>query len=176
MGYRFSLYRITKGTYNKWKDLSKEEYHSDEKWVNFYKEVTQECVYFDTLKSIMRADLDNKLSSPFFTHDVDEEYRMWATISRGQFLYIIEEVRQKIIEWFDGRRVDGDKLGEEWNIKADSWKIRFSHKNRYAYANIDLEDKWRVSRGVSYEYLIFDLIHIYKIFDWENDVLLAIGD
>lgn len=67
---------------------------------------------------------------------------------------------------------------KEWNDKARQWKARFKDKEsdtEYYYMFIDLESKWKVSGGWTYEYLIFDLIHIYKIFDWENDVLLAIG-
>ena len=41
--------------------------------------------------------------------------------------------------------------------------------------NLDLNNKWKVSDGYTYEYLIFDLIHILKIFDWEKDELVCIG-
>ena len=67
----------------------------------------------------------------------------------------------------------------EWNMKADHWKHKWFDKEkdswRYFEINLDLNNKWSVSNGYTYEYLIFDLIHILKIFDWENDVMVAIG-
>lgn len=35
-------------------------------------------------------------------------------------------------------------------------------------------DKWTISGGDIYEYMIFDLIHILKIFDWEKETLVCI--
>lgn len=59
------------------------------------------------------------------------------------------------------------------------WKIKWFDEDKGIYGyhniNVDTNDKWTISGGWSYEYLIFDLIHILKIFDWENDVLVAIG-
>lgn len=44
------------------------------------------------------------------------------------------------------------------------------------YMNIDLSDnKWWVSNGMTYRYVIFNFIHILKCFDWDNDYLVAIG-
>ena len=44
------------------------------------------------------------------------------------------------------------------------------------YMNIDLSDnKWCISNGMSYKYVIFNFIHILKCFDWDNDYLVAIG-
>ena len=44
------------------------------------------------------------------------------------------------------------------------------------YMNIDLSDnKWWISNGMSYKYVIFNFIHILKCFDWDNDYLVAIG-
>ena len=40
------------------------------------------------------------------------------------------------------------------------------------YKNIDLSD---ISDSVRREKDIFDYIHIYKIFDWENNSMLVIG-
>lgn len=38
-----------------------------------------------------------------------------------------------------------------------------------------MDDKWSISNGFTYEYLIFELIHILKIFDWGNDIMVVIG-
>lgn len=202
MGWRISLYKLPKQTADKWKNITEEQYHTEEVWDKLYDDLTSECIYYDTLTDIICEDRENKLHSDFFVNNINTNESAYITISKDQFLGIIEEVRQRIIRWFDGRRIDAkgelgssfkDKLlmeepwntqtameanQGEWNIKANCWKIRFKCKEsdrEYHYPNIDLHSKWKISGGNSYEYLIFDLIHIYKIFDWENDVLLAIG-
>ena len=65
----------------------------------------------------------------------------------------------------------------EWNIKANGWKYEWfdDEKRHFLNINIDMDNKWIISGANSYEYLIFDLIHILKIFDWENNTLVCIG-
>lgn len=203
MGWRISLYRLSKKTADKWKNITEEQYHTEQD--KLYEDLTSECIFYDTLTDIICEDRDKKLHSDFFVNDINTDESAYITISKEQFLNIIEEVRQRIIRWFDGRKVNNDELGDywknptslyikhgapwtadsamkenqkEWNDKAYKWKVQYKNKEtdtEYHYLNIELTDKWKVSGGWSYEYLIFDLIHIYKIFDWENDVLLAIG-
>lgn len=205
MGWRISLYRLSKQTADKWKCITEEQYQTGEAWEEMYNELTSECIFYDTLTDIICKDRDKKLHSDFFINGIDTDESAFITISKEQFLNIIEEVRQRVIRWFDGRKVDNNELGDywknptslylshgepwtadsamkenqkEWNDKAYQWKIRFKgdeSDKEYHYMNIELTDKWKVSGGWSYEYLIFDLIHIYKLFDWDNDVLLAIG-
>jgi len=66
----------------------------------------------------------------------------------------------------------------EWNFKANNWKYQWGGDNgttHYYNMNIDMDNKWEISGGNTYEYLIFDLIHILKILDWENNILMCIG-
>ena len=43
------------------------------------------------------------------------------------------------------------------------------------YFNIDLSDTKLVSGSWMYTYAIFDMIFIYKTFDWENDLMVVYG-
>lgn len=214
MGWRISLYCVPKKTVEKYKNITQKEY--DEKYEEIHDEFSKDCIRRDTLTNVIgycSAEDKDKFSSKLFINKLDIEDDMYfGTVSKEQFLNIIEEVRvNHIIKWFDGRRIDGtDKLGEswndkdkpvfspnhlswekwgyedailanqgEWNIKADTWKYRWfdKEKNRYYYYHLDLnvDDKWKISGGMTYEYLIFELVHILKIFDWENDIIVAIG-
>ena len=151
------------------------------------------------------SEHSGKFSSRLFKNKLSIEDDMYfSTISKEQFLNIIEEVRvNHILKWFNGRRVDKDKLGDvwlnpsmylykdegwtaeyamkanqdEWNIKANHWKYKWcdDDKKHFLTINIDMDNKWIVSGADTYEYVIFDLIHILKIFDWENNVLVCIG-
>jgi hypothetical protein len=214
MGWRISLYCVPKKTVEKYKNITQKEY--DERYEEIHEEFSKDCIRRDTLTDVIgycSAEDKDKFSSKLFINKLDIEDDMYfGTVSKEQFLNIIEEVRvNHIIKWFDGRRIDGtDKLGKswndkdkpvfspnhlswekwsyedailanqgEWNMKADHWKYRWfdKEKNRYYYYDLDLniDDKWKISGGMTYEYLIFELVHILKIFDWENDIIVAIG-
>ena len=43
------------------------------------------------------------------------------------------------------------------------------------YFNIDLSDRNMVSGSWKYKFAIFDMIFIYKTFDWENDLMVVYG-
>jgi len=195
MGFRFSLYCVPRETVEKYQNITSEEYESN----GVYDELTKEQVKYDTLTDILMHDSHGKFADKLFNNNLDIESDLsFLTISKNQLLNIIEEVRENhILKYFNGRRIDSDtELGEdwnektdveealrtnqgEWNWKANMWKVKWfdEEKGIYGYYNInvDTNDKWTISGGWSYEYLIFDLIHILKIFDWENDVLVGIG-
>ena len=42
-------------------------------------------------------------------------------------------------------------------------------------ANIDEDNKWNVTSSWEYEHSIFNLVHILKSIDWEQDTLLFYG-
>ena len=54
-----------------------------------------------------------------------------------------------------------------------------SESRKYIYfgiSPIDLdESRERITGDWSYEYTIFELVRLYKIFDWENDELVLVG-
>lgn len=205
MGFRISLYCVPKEIVHKYENFTEDDYCADNDGIMF-DELQKECIKYDTLTDVIMSDHEDKFSSCLFKNELSIEDDMYfGTISKEQFLNIIEEVRvNHILKWFNGRRVDGEnKLGDiwlnlpmylhkvegwtaeeamkanqgEWNFKANSWKYEWfdDEKKHFLNINIDMDNKWIISGAKAYEYLIFDLIHILKIFDWENDVLVCIG-
>jgi hypothetical protein len=219
MSFKFSLYCVPKETVEKYRNITQEEFDESDTILD---ELKSDCIRYDTLTDVLIHDNDDRLSSRLFTNRLDIEDDMsFETISKQQFLNIIEEVRvNHILKWFDGRRVDGPEskhLGEywkghpsrpkyrpeyfkpsesdkpliwtaedallanqcEWNIKARQWNYRFYNEQKKDYQvfnlDLDMDNKWAITNGFTYEYLIFELVHILKIFDWENDVMVAIG-
>lgn len=195
MGFRFSLYCVPRETVEKYRNITSEGYESD----CVYDKLTNERVMYEALTDILMHTSHGKFADKLFNNNLDVESDLsFLTISKDQLLNIIEEVRENhILKYFNGRRIDSDAdLGEdwnektdveealranqgEWNWKANMWKVKWFDEDKGIYGyhniNVDTNDKWIISGGWSYEYLIFDLIHILKIFDWENDVLVAIG-
>lgn len=204
MGFRISLYCVPKEIVHKYENFTEEDYCADKDGIMF-DELQKECVIYDTLTDVIQQDNTEKFSSRLFTNKLSiEEDMFFGTISKEQFLNIIEEVRvNHILKWFESRRVTEDKLGEaflnsslslrrewttedamkanqcEWNIKALHWKWKWENKDdkmlHFLNINIDTNNKWIISGANNYEYVIFDLIHILKIFDWTNNVLVCIG-
>lgn len=204
MGFRCSLYCVPKEVVRKYENFTEDDYRADKDGIMF-DELKKERIKYDTLTDVIMSECEGKFSSRLFKNELPIEDDMYfATISKEQFLNIIEEVRvNHILKWFNGRRVDKDKLGDiwlnppmhlhkvegwtaeeamkanqgEWNFKAYGWKYEWfdDEKKHFLNINIDMDNKWIISGANTYEYLIFDLIHILKIFDWENDVLVCIG-
>lgn len=205
MGFRISLYRVPNEIVDKYRGFTEEDYETDDKGV-MLDELEKECIKYDTLTDVIMSDRNENFSTRLFKNRLEIESDMYfGTISQQQLLNIIEDVRvNHIIKWFDGRRVDKDKLGDywtkpsfflrrngqwtpdeakdvnqgEWNIKADRWKYQWKDNNgtpSFLNINLHMDDKWTISGGDTYEYVIFDLIHILKIFDWEKDTLVCIG-
>lgn len=203
MGFRISLYRVPIEIVNKYHNVANDEFNKN--WETINKELEKECIKSDTLTDIILEDNYNELSTKLFTNELDiEDDKLYATINKEQFIKVIKKVREKIINWFYGRRVNIDKdgnykLGEywtekchskftpeeclqanqgEWNHKGYKWQTKWNNEdntNGYIIINLDTNKKWIISDDWSYEYCIFDLIHILKMFDWDNDVIVAIG-
>lgn len=201
MGFRVSLYCVPKEIVNKWKDITEKEYEDCSDKV--FDELEKECMIYDVLTDVLLHNKNDNFCSRLFTNKLDIECDMsFYTISKEQLLNIIEEVRvNHICKWFGDRVINNNELGKafkdmppeikfttedalkanqgEWNFKAHCWKHKWKNTehNDYGYYHINLhmDNKWQISGGSTYEYLIFDLIHILKIFDWDNNVIVAIG-
>lgn len=141
-----------------------------------------------------RAEIGFKLESErpslFTSEELKERYSDdgFALLTKDDFKAIIEAYRQKIIAWLESllnpneSRIDSNKLSKEerkhleWEYeikdKLDSW----SGKYFGGILPIDLdESRERITGDWSYEYAIFELVRVYKVFDWENNDLVLVG-
>lgn len=204
MGYRISLYRASKSKVDAIRNITdKEIKETDGEILNVLEE--EEIKYdtlanvLDTGKEI-----EENLCSRVFNNKLSCECDMsFYTISKEQLLNIIEYVRKnKIYDFLMSHTVDYDKklIGEDipgrfswekptwdealryvceesrWEAKSWDRGWRSDKDDTKRYFNVDISDnKWMITDGISYRYAIFNFIHILKIFDWENDYLIAIG-
>lgn len=57
------------------------------------------------------------------------------------------------------------------SMAVHSWSGKY-----FGISPIDLDERReRITGDWSYEYAIFELVRLYKIFDWENDDLVLVG-
>ena len=77
----------------------------------------------------------------------------------------------KFSEEFTKEQYQLEVLKQEAQNKIDSWSGKY-----FGISPIDLdENKEQIAGDWSYEYAIFELVRLYKIFDWENDELVLMG-
>lgn len=199
MGYRHYLYAVPKKQVAEiqacqtTKDLTEfakrhgYPYDEDDGWLSLYK-VGKE-VYELGKHSEIGFKLESERPSVFTSDELKEKYSDYgfALLTKDDFKSVIEFYRQKIIEWFqsllnpDESQVTAPKLSKEerkhleWKYeikdKLDAWSGKY-----FGIFPIDLnDDKERITGDWSYEYAIFELVRVYKSFDWKNNELVLVG-
>lgn len=204
MGYRHYLYAIPKSqveeiqackTNNDWCKFA-ERYgykidwcvdDSGSGWLSPY-EVGKELYELGKYSEI-GFKLESERPSLFTSEELKKIYSDYgfALLTKDDFKAVIEAYRQKIVDWLQSLLEPGDssivssKLSkEEKKIllleqaakdKLDSWSGKY-----FGISPIDLDEgKERITGDWSYEYAIFELVRLYKVFDWENDDLVLVG-
>ena len=107
----------------------------------------------------------------------------FALLTKDDFKAVIEAYRQKVVDWFqsllnpDKSQITTSKLSKEerWKYeiedKLDKWSGKY-----FGISPFDLdENKEAITTSWCYEYAIFELVRLYKVFDWENNDLVLIG-
>lgn len=133
--------------------------------------------------------LESERPSMFTSEELKKRYEDYgfALLTKDDFKAIIEAYRQKIVDWFesllnpDKSQITFNKLSQkerkhlEWEYeirdKLDYWSGKY-----FGILPIDLDEtRERITGDCSYEYAIFELVRLYKVFDWENDDLVLVG-
>lgn len=133
--------------------------------------------------------LESERPSLFTSDELNKRYEDYgfALLTKDDFKAVIETYRQKIINWFQSLFDPEDypiipsKLSKEEKRRAlidneiknkiDNWSGKY-----FGISPIDLdESKERITGDWSYEYAIFELVRVYKAFDWENNDLVLVG-
>ena len=144
MGFRISLYCVPKEIVHKYENFTEDDYRADKDGIMF-NELQKERVKYDTLTDVIMSGCEDKFSTCLFKNELSIEDDMYfGTISKEQFLNIIEEVRTNhILKWFNGRRVDSkNKLGDVWLNppmylhKKEGWTAEEAMKANQAEWNI----------------------------------------
>lgn len=131
-----------------------------------------------------------KTAEKLFTNpDTDkmfEHYNLYLC-RKESFLTAIECMREMIVENFkemldlpyEHLQLKVRNKMEEWQLFSE--KLNIEDATKYAKLNeqtkpynTDIEDE-KIVNSWLYEYSIFELVRLFKKFDWENDVLLLYG-
>ena len=204
MGYRISLYCVPKTVVNKYREYKEEDYENNDDFLdNLEKDTVKYDTLTDVISSDNDIRFSTRLFKNRLS--IEDDMYFGTISKEQLLNIIEEVRNNYVSKWFNDRIVTDKEIGEtfknptalylmkdepwtpedarkanqmEWNHKALLWKSHFTNKNgeeHYPNINVDIKNKWIVSGSGLYEYTIFDLIHILKIFDWENDELICIG-
>lgn len=160
-------------------------YACDDDWVRLYRIGTE--IYDLGKYSEIGFKLQSEKPSIFSSEELKEKYFDYGAVllQKEDFKEIIEWHKQKIIVYFntllnppmsslhpeltdDERHLMFLKLKVEEKIEAWSGKYGFTPVNLDENTS-SITDDW------SYEYTIFELVRLYKNFDWEKDSLVLAG-
>lgn len=133
-------------------------------------------------------NLSPDLKDPFYTSfDVIREYESdFHIIGKEGLKAIIEDYRQMIIEGLEedlnaevpehlqGEITKEDLLKRVLQEELDRWNKSFGLRMYYLDEKPEQSDG-KITPCWNLKYAIFNLVHIYRTFDWENDYLIYSG-
>ena len=201
MGYRTYIGVISKTEWEKITDLSVEEIHKlhnedpEDGWVGPY----DLCKPLYEFGKYTEFD-DEKYYTPFFRNKETQEHynsdQDFHIVGKDFLSKIVEHYSDKVRNYYD------EMLKSFWNPETKDFKIDLTELTPEYKKSLYLcvehcrsmamewgvatwfsgkEDPYKLDDGDSvttswkYEYSVFELVRIYKTFDWENDLLIYYG-
>ncbi len=183
MGWRVSLYKADKET------PIKIEYNEDSKYPNI--EINGEEITYDTATDVWcylkenSEEFNKEIVNLYENSDCD-----YYTISKEGFKMLVLEFRRRIINYLEKVMYVHDHSDEKdsynyWNtetledyVKAELiyWKSEWDgYDGEKEYTELNFKNPFLVSGSWRYRNAIFDMVHIYKVFDWENYSMVVFG-
>ena len=152
-------------------DISDDEGHSYLAVRSLGKKVHDLGIYFEDL------DIFEKHSTPLLVGEVEKEYTDYnlRILTKEGLLSIINMYRDKTLRYYKNLLKEGKEKPIKYSTFVASQITYLCDGDKLEYfANLDNDDL-RVTRSTLYEHAIFNLISIYKFFDWDNNTLIFYG-
>lgn len=177
MGYRNYISSLPKSVYEETKDLTEKElcakYCDDDECEDYFS--TSDLPGLKELHNFGKYcdfNIQDNLSK-FFNKGLQEEEDCEFFLANEEVLLtIIEEYRLKVLNWYkDESNHTIEKLLSD--VKDN---IRIWGDNGFGLVPYDLDKSTEnIVNSWKYEHAIFELVRIYKTFDWGNNVLIYHG-
>lgn len=196
MGYRHLLQAIPK------KEIAEiQKCKSNKDLVDFIKDNTSYTCYGDLVPlyyigteiydlgkySAIGFKLQSEKQSIFSSEELKEMYSDYGAVllQKEDFKEIIEWYKQKIVAYFNtllnppmssfhSELTDDERHLMFLKLKVEQKIEDWSGKYGFTPVNLD-ENSSSITDDWSYEYAIFELVRLYKFFDWEKDDLVLMG-
>jgi len=193
MGYRHYFYGLPKAQIGEikqcktneefcdWaesKGYEVERYDGEKPWVSVYKIGRELCEFGKYVD--WAFDMQENNESIFGNQELKERYSDYAPVicTKEDFLFAINKYKEKVVAYYKGL-LEGDKesrlpIEERWKRHIEGQLTEWKNGFGYCAVNTDLSAK-RITDSWLYEYAIFELVRVYKTFDWQNNTLVLLG-
>ena len=123
--------------------------------------------------------MQEKNKSIFDSDELKEGYIDYQPVmcSQDDFLFVINEYKKKIVDWYKGLLLEdkNERTVEQRCVNHVREQLR-EWDNGFGFCPIDTDLKReRINSSWLYEYGIFELVRVYKTFDWQNNTLVLLG-
>lgn len=196
MGYRHYFYKVKKTDVEKVKYLSleelKEQFVEDDDcmWIENIIDHTQ-IFEFGKLYCDDTVEQINATGERLFNDRNVVEYfadNDFYIVGKEGVLKAIEIFANKVKEYYKSMVNEEKRIVPRFgydiapdDIKVNEVRDLLEHKiyewenHERCIINLDETDKYSVTTSWEYEHLVFELIHILKVIDWENETILFYG-
>ena len=194
MGYRYYFYIVKKSDVEKCNnvvfDELKRQYGDADGCIDFGEVFPRTEVFeFGKLYYEDTAERIYNTGEPLFgdkdCQEYFEDYYPFVVGKEG-LLEAIKIYKEKVINAYQSLLGDGQEvqypLGitmtediSEHDKMKNFVKSRLLWIQKYHFEDIDETNKYAVSASYTYEHAIFNLIHLLKVIDWDNETILFYG-
>ena len=194
MGYRHYFYIVKKSDVEKCNNIVfdelKRQYGDADGYIDFDKVFPRTEVFeFGKLYYEDTAERIYNTGKPLFgdkdCQEYFEDYYPFVVGKEG-LLEAIKIYKEKVINAYQSLLGDGQEvqypLGitmtediSEHDKMKNFVKSRLLWIQKYHFEDIDETNKYKVSKSYIYEHAIFNLIHLLKVIDWDNETILFYG-
>ena len=125
-------------------------------------------------------DMQNRNESIFSNDEIKDLYCDYGPVicTKADFEAVINEYKKLIITYYESLLVktDNDNITVEQKQKRHIENQLNEWKNDFGSSPINMDDNTNViTDSWLFEYAIFELVRLYKTFDWKHDALILIG-
>ena len=194
MGYRHYFYIVKKSDVEKCNNIVfdelKRQYGDADGYIDFGEVFPRTEVFeFGKLYYEDTAERIYNTGKPLFgdkdCQEYFEDYYPFVVGKEG-LLEAIKIYKEKVINAYQSLLGDGQEvqypLGitmtediSEYEKMKNFVKSRLLWIQKYHFEDIDETNKYKVSKSYIYEHAIFNLIHLLKVIDWDNETILFYG-
>lgn len=152
-------------------------YDENDRYMTIY-DIGKEIYEFGTDEE-WAYEIQEKNESIFSSEELKELYIDYQPVicSQNDFLSVINAYKQKIINYYKSLLIQTkDSVCTPENKQRKHIEdILYEWDNGYCCPiDTDMSHN-RINNSWLYEYSIFELVRLYKTFDWENDELILLG-
>ena len=185
MGYRNYIGFIPKREYNKIKKLSKNEFYNlrgvdpDDDYIGPYNIVEELYEFGKYCDFPLKGPTKKFFTNKDFHTDMNDDGE-FVIVEKPFLGMVIKHYHEKIKAYYK-EMVDGVDRNNEETFTPEKFKQLFDHVRSMSIewrqsSPYELEDgRESITTSWKYEYELFELVRIYKTFDWRKNIMAYYG-